>query len=437
MASLLFYVRTSTGKQDKPVKIRVRFKDEGKQAYATTHLSLLGKYWNPKGKTLRAKIRDLGDFKKRDWFKDQLEGLYSHILISFQNKGEVTKEWLTETIERFSNPSKFEVKPASLFEFIEHFIEQSKTAINPKTGHPVSYRIRRDYERTFELLKEYAGNKKLDFDDIDLGFYNDFVSYLQNKTYKVTKDKEAVIKHKFKANTIGKFIKNLKVFLNKATEEGINTSQRYKSHHFVKIQVETDSIYLNEEELKVLEGLNLSDKPYLERTRDLFLAGCWTGLRFGDLSHVKPENIKDGFIYVKQSKTGDRVVIPLHPVVTMILGKYDGKLPSGISNQKTNDYLKAIGKLAGLNEEIHITETRGGIKRSIKKKKYELISSHTARRSFATNLYKSGFPSQSIMKITGHKSESSFLKYLKVTEEEHARLLQKHWIKSNSHLKVV
>src|SRR5690554_948784 len=198
MASLLFYVRNSTARQSKPVNIRVRFKDEGQQAYATTHLSLLHKYWNPKGKTPRAKIRDTGEFEERDWFKDQLETLSSHILTSYQKDGEVTKEWLTETIERFSNPSKFEFKPASLFEFIEHFIEQSKTAINPKTKQPVSYRIRRDYERTFELLKSFAGKKEIDFNDIDLDFYNDFVKYLQNKTYRTTKSKGIVIEHKFK-----------------------------------------------------------------------------------------------------------------------------------------------------------------------------------------------------------------------------------------------
>jgi integrase len=423
MASTRFFVRSSTDKKSKPVNIRVRLKDGDSEAYAKTHLSLQQKYWNQSGKNLRAKIRDAGDFKERDWFKDQLEHLDNHIRTSYQNKGEVTNQWLTECIERFRNPAKFEEKPVTLFEYIEQFIKQSETAKNRKTGQPVSYRIRKDYERTFSLIKEFSKGRDIDFKDIDLTFYSDFVSFLESKDYK--------------ANTVGKFIKNLKTFLNKATAEDINTNLKFKLRDFVKIQVDTETVYLNSKELSIIQELDLSNKPHLERVRDLFLVGSWTGLRYGDVKRLKPENIKDGFISIKQEKTGDWVVIPLHSVVVSILDKYDGRLPEAISNQKTNGYLKEIAQLAELNEPIHITEMKGGVTKSIKKLKHQLISTHTARRSFATNLYKSGFPSQSIMKITGHRSELSFLKYLKVTPEEHAKLLQKHWLDSGNHLKVV
>jgi len=73
--------------------------------------------------------------------------------------------------------------------------------------------------------------------------------------------------------------------------------------------------------------------------------------------------------------------------------------------------------------------TKGGKRITEAHPKWELVTSHTARRSFATNLYKSGFPSISIMGITGHRTEKAFLKYIKVTPEEHAMLLQKHWSK--------
>jgi integrase len=432
MASLKWFIRTTAKTKSKPVTIRVRLRDGQKDVYSKTHLSISAKFWNQKARTTRAKISNSGDFAERDWYKDQLEALERHILKSYQDGGELSKEWFSECIERFRNPESFEKKPVTLFEYISHFIEQSEQSINPKTGSPVHYRIRRDYIRTFDLLKEFAGGREIDFKDIDLDFYNDWIGFLQTKSIGSTEEPKY-----YKANTVGKFVKNLKVFLNKATEDGINTNLRYKSHRFVKIQVETDSIYLNEAELSRIQQIDLSNRPYLERVRDLFLVGNWTGLRFGDLSRVRPENIQGGFIRVTQSKTGDRVVIPLHPVVTSILEKYEGQLPPAISNQKTNDFLKEIAKLAELNEDIHISETRGGIKRTVKRQKWELVSSHTARRSFATNLYKSGFPSQSIMKITGHKSESAFLRYLKVSEEEHANLLLQHWTKNSNHLKVV
>src|SRR5258707_63790 len=94
-----------------------------------------------------------------------------------------------------------------------------------------------------------------------------------------------------------------------------------------------------------------------------------------------------------------------------------------------NDYLKVIGQLAGLDDTIQTTITKGGMKVTTIWKKYELISTHTARRSMATNLFKSKFPSISIMKITGYKTEKAFLTYIKITPEENASLLQEHWKK--------
>ena len=136
-------------------------------------------------------------------------------------------------------------------------------------------------------------------------------------------------------------------------------------------------------------------------------------------------------LQITQQKTGNRVAIPVHWMVSEILEKYEGNLPRSISNQKLNDYLKELGQLVGLNEKVTKTITKGGVKRIITHQKYELLSSHTARRSFATNLFRDGFPSESIRKITGHKTERAFLKYLKLTNEQHAQMLAMHWRKKN------
>ena len=87
--------------------------------------------------------------------------------------------------------------------------------------------------------------------------------------------------------------------------------------------------------------MDLSGNPSLDRVRDLFLVGCYTGLRFSDFSRLTPKNIADGFIEIEQSKTGDSVVIPVHSVIKKIIKKYNG-LPPTISNQKFNTYLKDI-----------------------------------------------------------------------------------------------
>jgi len=133
-----------------------------------------------------------------------------------------------------------------------------------------------------------------------------------------------------------------------------------------------------------------------------------------------------------ESKTGGKVWIPLHPMVEYIINKYDGLLPDVPSNQKFNDYIKEVGELTEINEPFKKSITKGGVKQTTVYKKWELVSTHTARRSFATNAYNVGVPSLTIMAITGHKTETSFLKYIKVTPKEHALKLKDFWQKSAS-----
>jgi integrase len=134
---------------------------------------------------------------------------------------------------------------------------------------------------------------------------------------------------------------------------------------------------------------------------------------------------------MQTQKTGETVVIPIHSHVEAIMSRYEAKtpnsLPTPMSNQKMNDYLKELGELAGIAETINQTFTKGGKKVAVNYPKYELITTHTARRSFATNQYLAGFPSISIMKLTGHRTEKAFMKYIKVTPKEHAQNLKRLW----------
>jgi len=126
----------------------------------------------------------------------------------------------------------------------------------------------------------------------------------------------------------------------------------------------------------------------------------------------------------------------MYPNLLQIMKRYDNVLPTQISNQKFNVYLKEIGLLAGIDETITVTKMKASGKEEKIYKKYERITTHCARRSFATNLFLQGFPSLNIMKITGHKTERAFLRYIKVNEEQAAELLKAHWLKKNSYLKV-
>ena len=148
-----------------------------------------------------------------------------------------------------------------------------------------------------------------------------------------------------------------------------------------------------------------------------------------DREQIDKSNIKGEVLSFRQHKTNNRVAIPIHPVVREVLEKYNYELPAEISNQKFNDYIKEVARLAGLTMIETKTRTEGGKANTTRCEKWQLVSSHTGRRSFATNMYKRGLPSIMIMSITGHKTESAFLKYIKVRQDEHAEMMADIWRK--------
>lgn len=253
--------------------------------------------------------------------------------------------------------------------------------------------------------------RKYDFNDITMDFYNDFVKFMTSINYS--------------PNTIGRQVKQLKIFMRLAKDEGLHKNTEFENKAFKSITKKVDNIYLTETELRQLWQLDLSNKPNLDHARDVFLIGCFTAQRYSDYHRINKNNIKDTFIELIQSKTQEKVIIPIRPELRQILIKYNYTLPKTHS-QKVNNYIKEIGKLAGIDELIETENTKGGliVKKTVPK--YELIKTHTARRSGATNMYLAGIQSIDIMKITGHKTEREFLKYIKVTKEETANLLQSH-----------
>ena len=216
--------------------------------------------------------------------------------------------------------------------------------------------------------------------------------------------------------------------MNEATDRGINKNLEYLNKRFKVLNDSADTIYLSKKELDAIRGLDLSNNARLDTVRDLFIVGCYTGLRFSDLEKLDKSNFIKDFtqIKLKTQKTGETVIIPVHPYVKEIFIKYGNSLPKSISNQKMNEYLKEIGKKADIVENIIIGSIQGGRKTNNSYLKYQLITTHTARRSFATNAYLADIPSMDIMKITGHRSERSFIKYIKVTQEQNANRLINH-----------
>lgn len=351
--------------------------------------------------------------------------------------GKIIPEKLKRELKDVIKPKpQDDPKQMTLFSSIREYIAIANKA--PKTI--VSYNM------TLNTLLKYNEilKKDLTFDDIDIDFYENFVRFLTyDIQYTWKKDPENPdinkIKTGYSKNTIANRIKNLKVFMNYANDKGYTTNQWHKHRKFKKVEETAETIYLNENDLSILYSKDLSYFPKLDRVRDLFIIGCYTGLRFSDLSQITPDKFnKDGTqLKIKTIKTGETVIIPLHWTIKEILHKYNGNLPRVISNQKMNEYVKDLGKLSKINEHISITKTTQGLSSDRTFEKWELMSVHTARRSFATNMFLAEVPTISIMKITGHRTERAFMKYIKITQEQNADKLSKHPYFTKSPLKVV
>ncbi len=419
MAEVNFYLRKAA-KADSPAAVLLYFSYAGERIKVGAVEKIDPKFWDAKNQ--RAKQNRA--FETYPEFNQRLGNIVAtcmNIYRSYLNDHN-QQQPTTNTLRELFRDMLFSDKAVnktdqSLFGFIEQFIEESRVRLNPKTGKPLSNALFVVYQRTLSLLKDFALSKKrkLNFEDITYEFYLDFTHYLS-------------VEQNFATNTVGKHIKTLKTFLNEATERGINTSFDFKSKRFRVTRESVDSIYLNLDELNILLNLNLSKQPRLERVRDLFLVGCFTGLRFSDFNNLAKECfILDGgeeYIEIETQKTRRKVVIPVFEQLKQIRKRYadltENHLPPSMSNQKMNQYLKEIGQLAGFTDLVQTKITRQGREIIQNVPKFSLISTHTARRSFATNMYLLGVPSYTIMAITSHTTEKSFLQYIKITPKEHA-----------------
>jgi integrase len=322
-----------------------------------------------------------------------------------------TKAELKQIIKGALFPEK-EIR-IDLLSFAKSFADLQSKKSNPKTGKPLAKSTLSKFRLLHQHLESYQKyiNAPLDFNNIDVDFYFNFLEYLK-------------ITYQYAPNTLGKYIQALKTLMNEATAQGLTDNVGYKSKHFKRIAVEAENIYLTISEIDRIRLLDLSDKPHLERSRDVFMVGCYTGLRYQDIIGLNRSCRMGEYLHVIQAKTGDPVTVPVLPQIVPILEKYNYQFKA---NAKINKQLKEICKLAEIDEIIRRKSYVKGVLVDKVYKKYELVSSHTARRSFATNSYQKGIPTASIMKITGHRTEKSFYKYIKLDNKEHADLVLQAW----------
>lgn len=263
---------------------------------------------------------------------------------------------------------------------------------------------KRQRRNSLKLIRECMGDG-YDWDGVDTAFYFRLVRELKAREYSV--------------NYIGSVVKKLKTVMSEGYKLKYHANTDY--HQFASPMEQPDTVYLTKGEVDRLWDLVLDDD--LERKcRDLFLLGCHTAMRFSDYSRLTMENIRGGMIYFTQQKTAGRVVIPASPRVVAILKRNGGVAPS-VDQVVFNRKIKVVCMRAKMFDKIQVTRSRGDRHETELVEKYTQVSSHTARRTGATLLYQSGVPASACMRITGHKTESAFFRYIRTTDEENARIL--------------
>lgn len=433
MAKINFYVRSKQKGQPATVYLRYTVKRET-DLWVPIPEKIFPEHWSGKTGSFRQKIIYTNIFTEeaKVAVERRFGELKQHINEEgTKHKGAVTKDWLKAIIAKFYNRAAGD---ENLNSFINRFIDELAVGKRLNKGKKYAFSTVKNYKSFQVQFNEYQGiyteealdalkssNQPLrplliiNFEDITIDFYKDFLRFFNDKSYS--------------PNTIGRHIKHLKVIMREAKEAGLHNNMEFQHKSFESMQVQVENVYLNEQELTTMLRLDLSENKHLDIARDVFLCGCYTAQRYSDYSRINKNNIKEysGYKVIEliQQKTGEKCIIPIRPELNYILEKYDYNLPN-THEQKVNKYIKDIAGMAGINGKIYLEEYKGGmiVKKSVPKN--ELIKTHTARRSGCTNMYLAGVQIIDIMKISGHKTEREFLKYIKVTKEETAVTLASH-----------
>jgi integrase len=311
-----------------------------------------------------------------------------------------------------------ERKAVTVESYARTYLEQvEKGTRKTQKGLSFSHGTIKSIRMTHNLLKEFQDRtgRRYGFDDIDFDFRTKFLDFLYNeKVYNV--------------NTAAKCLNTLITIIAAAEVEDYHSNRKCLSPQFRAKRIEVDTIYLTREELIAMTEADISHlSPIHEIARDIFMVGIFTAQRVSDYNNISRQNIihnEDGsvIINIRQKKTGVWVSIPARDELKQILIKYDYNLPA-IAERMLNSCIKEVGKVAGINTLVTVERTSGGVVSYETRPKYELIQSHTARRTAATLMYLAGMDVFNICSVTGHSSIAMLKKYIKADEIDRARTI--------------
>ncbi|MEG2121475.1 MAG: site-specific integrase [Rikenellaceae bacterium] len=373
------YNRRNNLLKDGTALIQIEAYCNGRKKYFTTKIYITPDQWDNK----HSKIKNHPNaIKLNKQISDIVAKMEGYELDRYNSGKTFSLDSLTELMNgRITN---------SFIDFMDMEIKECNLSKATKVG----------FISTLTTLKEFK--KELLFDSIDYTFLTAFKRYLQGKGLSV--------------NTINKYFRHIKRFVNIAINKELFDLNRYPFRNF-KIELEeTEREYLTPEELTQIENVVLPpDKQHLQKTLDMFIFSCYTGLRFSDVSALNKDMIiVDGGvtkIVLRMQKTNQPITLPLSKMFNgkgiEILNRYiepDRKyIFDDITNQYANRCLKEIATLAKINK---------------------LVTFHVARHTTATFLLYKGMQITTVQKVLGHKKLQTTQIYAKVMDMTLTRELE-------------
>ena len=354
-------------------------------------------------------FRDADKANRKTELETELKSLEKHVLSVYEETKEINRDWLKGAIKSYYNPPKEEIIPTTLLAYFEYYLNVRSRKLKQNIANWKKHvSIKNMVGNFIEYLKDEKSypNDDIEIKQVDEEFTNLWAEY--------------GIQQSYEASTIKKSFNLIKTVLRPAKQR--NGIELNRAFDFLKIDLESDElpkIWLTFEELKKIEAVTGS-KENQETARDWLIISCYTGQRVSDFMRFNDSMVKKRgkveFIEFKQVKTGKQMAVPILPEVKAILDKRGGKFPPRLTDQKYNGFIKEVCLKAGINNKM-----KGKISKVLPDgkirgvagtyKKYELITSHVGRRSFATNYY-GKVPTAYIKNVTGHATEAMLLKYI-------------------------
>lgn len=452
MGTIRFEIRKDKCDKNGKAPIRLVYQLKQVKRYFNTGKSVLPYCWNVKeqravslDKDAKKKAREETPNIPDHLFLNSKEAeQLNHLLKGFTVKVTDIEEWyrlnektygcedvVNELKQRLQPKTKRDESSDLLYSFIDQYIQEHASIREER-----SLQVYRSLKRHLQDFQRHTG-QKITFAKLDYSFFQSFQTFLVTGAG-LTKNKKGELVRRTPLNntTAAKQLSTIKTFLGYARKSGVEISEKYKDFKIKREQMEV--IALTNDEFIKLFSFDLSANKKLAQVRDVFCFGCTTGLRYSDLAQLKREHIKQEEIKITITKTKQHLTIPLTPYSRVILERYADRarpLPV-ISNQKMNEYVKELCKLVGIDEQIEIVRFHGSKKVVSVYPKYDLIGSHTGRKTFATLSLEKGMSAEQVMAIGGWKDYKSFKRYVNVTDQLKKTVMLKAWDADMSELKL-